>query len=289
MTYSCFPIISVSFCFATPGLDPISLTEVFTYAFGDHFWSTPLEQFELRGAAALESISGIGDFGSVLPVLLSLLQLPLLSLLVAGLFQRPTLLRGSWLQGGAELVVTETGAFLEANAGRALLPMLPVLLLLLVSLGSYNLAGLFPYGFTASAHMLCTALFSFGVFFGLNLVSLLRYRAVYFNLFLPSGTPFGLLPLIVLLEVVSYLSRPFSLAIRLFANMMAGHALLKILLGFIFRGLRSGSLPLLLSLLALSVIFLILIMEFMVALLQVFVFLTLVSLYLVDAHNPSAH
>ena len=113
MTYSCFPIISVSFCFATPGLDPISLTEVFTYAFGDHFWSTPLEQFELRGAAALESISGIGDFGSVLPVLLSLLQLPLLSLLVAGLFQRPTLLRGSWLQGGAELVVTETGAFLK--------------------------------------------------------------------------------------------------------------------------------------------------------------------------------
>jgi F-type H+-transporting ATPase subunit a len=186
-------------------------------------------------------------------------------------------------------MVRSTGDFLVANATRAQLPQLPLLLVLMLVLGSYNLVGLFPFGFTFTTHLLCTFFFGATVFFGLNYVSLVRYGRRYFNLFLPSGTPLRLLPLIVLLEVVSYFSRPFSLAIRLFANMMAGHALLKILLDFAFQGLREGPLQLLLALAGLAIISLILAMEFMVAFLQVFVFLTLVSLYLVDAHNPAAH
>ena len=249
---------------------------------GGRFQTTPLEQFELPVAAI-----GSGGLGS--SELLTVALLALLTLGGAILFSQPTLLQGSWFQSGLELLVRSTGDFLVANATRAQLPHLPLLLLLLVVLGSYNLAGLFPFGFTFSAHLLCTLFFGGSIFFGLNYVCLVRYGRVYFNLFLPAGTPFGLLPLIVLLEVVSYLSRPFSLAIRLFANMMAGHALLKILLGFVFRGLQ-GELPvLLLALLGLAIVSLILVMEFMVALLQVFVFLTLVSLYLVDAHNPAAH
>lgn len=177
-------------------------------------------------------------------------------------------------------------AFLEANATRAQLPQLPLLLLLVLSLGLYNLAGLLPYGFTFSAHLVVTLFYSGSLFFGLNWVALQRHRLAYFSLFLPGGTPLGLQPLMVLLELVSYLSRPLSLAIRLFANMMAGHALLKILLSFALRGLEGSALPLLAALLSLGAIGAILLLELMVALLQVFVFATLFSLYLVDAHNP---
>lgn len=248
------------------------------------FWPAPLEQFEL--IIVTFDFSWV-VFNNALPLLLNLVELQLLLGLL--LFTQPRLLQGSWLQSSAELIVFNTGNFLVANATKAMLPMLPMMLILLLSLGTYNLSGLFPFGFTFTAHVLCTAFFSFGIFFGLNYISIARYEFNYFNLFLPSGTPFGLIPLIVLLEMISYFSRPFSLAIRLFANMMAGHALLKILLGFAFRGLHGNAPVLLLALLALAVISLVLIMEFIVALLQVFVFMTLVSLYLVDAHNPCAH
>ena len=247
---------------------------------------TPLEQFELPRIAVSPN-TDIFIFNSTFPLLI-LLLLPFFTL-GALLFYQPKLLRGGWLQSGLELLVRAISTFLMANATRAQLPQLPLLLLLLLILGSYNLAGLFPFGLTVSAHLLCTLFFGGFIFFGLNYQCLVRYGFRYFNLFLPSGTPFGLLPLIVLLELVSYLSRPFSLAIRLFANLMAGHALLKILLGFVFRGLRGTLLPLLLALVGLVVIGLILVLEFTVALLQVFVFLTLVSLYLVDAHNPMVH
>jgi F-type H+-transporting ATPase subunit a len=264
----------------TPAVNPFSVTPV--VAGGAN--ATPLEQFEL-----LRALAGVGSLGFDGAVPLTLVSLLLQLSLGALLFSLVRLLGGGWLQSGTELLVRTAGDFLVANATRAQLPALPLLLLLGLTLGSYNLVGLFPFGFTFSAHLLCTFFFAGAVFFGLNYISATRHRWRYFNLFLPSGTPFGLLPLIVLLEVVSYFSRPFSLAIRLFANMMAGHALLKILLGFVFRGLQGGLLPLLLALLGLAVIGLILAMEYMVALLQVFVFLTLVSLYLVDAHNPSAH
>lgn len=243
---------------------------------------SPLEQFELLAHRASGEVALLPSQGyALLPLLLTLL-------LGAGLlFSAPRLLGGSPQQLGAELLVRSLGSFLEANATRAQLPQLPLLLLLVLSLGLYNLSGLLPYGFTFSAHLVVTLFYSLSVFFGLNYVALRRHGLRYFNLFLPGGTPLGLQPLMVLLELVSYLSRPLSLAIRLFANMMAGHALLKILLSFAQRGLQGSALPQLLSLLALLAIGAILLLELMVALLQVFVFATLTSLYLVDAHNPN--
>jgi F-type H+-transporting ATPase subunit a len=210
----------------------------------------------------------------------------LLAALVALTLAAPRLVGGGWLQSGGEVAVRAMGDFLVANGTRAQLPQLPLLLTLTLALATYNLSGLLPYGYTFSAHLVCTLFYAATAFFGLNYVAVARYGRSYFNLFLPAGTPLPLLPLLVLLEVVSYFSRPLSLAIRLFANMMAGHALLKILLAFGFRGLGGGAFPALASLLAFGLIGLILLMELMVALLQVFVFVTLVSLYLVDVHTP---
>jgi F-type H+-transporting ATPase subunit a len=243
-------------------------------------WCTPLEQFELLAAQSGTLLPLASALYSLLPLLLTA------ALLGALLFSAPRLLGGGLQQLGAELLVRQLGSFLEANATRAQLPQLPLFLLLVLSLGCYNLSGLTPYGFTFSAHLVVTLFYSLSIFFGLNYVALLRHRLHYFNLFLPGGTPLGLQPLMVLLELVSYFSRPLSLAIRLFANMMAGHALLKILLSFALKGLEGSALPLLLALLALLAIGAILLLELMVALLQVFVFATLCALYLVDAHQP---
>ena len=133
----------------------------------------------------------------------------------------------------------------------AQLPHLP-LLLLVVTLGVYNLGGLFPLGFTFSAHLLCTLAYGFGAFFGLNYVALRRYRVAYFQLFLPGGTPLGLLPLLVGLELVSYFSWPLSLIIRLFANLMVGLLRPRSRLSFALRWLCCGLAPLLLGLLGLA-------------------------------------
>ena len=280
-----YPLCTLNFRFFLHAEGVVLMENRSMTAHSSVFWATPLEQFELLAVApsglfGMLVHSGAYAMGSLAAVL---------ALALALAFAAPTLRGRSSTQTAAELVVQLTANFLVANATRAQLPHLPLLLLLVVTLGVYNLGGLFPFGFTFSAHLLCTLAYGFGVFFGLNYVALGRYGVAYFQLFLPGGTPLGLLPLLVGLELVSYFSRPLSLAIRLFANLMAGHALLKILLSFACRGLAGGALPLLLSLLGLALIGLILAMEGLVALLQVFVFVTLVSLYLVDAHNPTSH
>jgi F-type H+-transporting ATPase subunit a len=244
--------------------------------------ATPLEQFEMVVAFAAPS--------ALLPALSNVwgvvAYLGAAYLLVgAATFATPRLVRGGWLQTFGEVAVRSLGEFLVANGGRAQQGHLPLLLLLALLLTSYNVGGLIPYGFTLSAHLVCTFLYGFAIFFGLNYVALVRYGRRFFGIFLPSGIAVGLMPLLVPIEVVSYFFKPISLSVRLFANMLAGHALLKILLTFAFGGMGGGILPLLLSGVGLSLVGAILLLEFLVALLQVFVFLTLVCLYISEVHT----
>jgi ATP synthase subunit 6 len=181
--------------------------------------------------------------------------------------------------------VRSLGDFVVANGGRALQSHLPLLLPLGLLLTTYNLAGLLPFGYTVSAHLIATFLYGFGLFFGLNWVAVARYGWGFLAIFLPAGIGLGLAPLLVPIELVSYLFKPVSLSVRLFANMLAGHALLKILLSFAFGALSGGALAGGAALLGLLLVGAILLLEFMVALLQVFVFLTLTVLYLAEVHR----
>jgi len=251
--------------------------------------ATPLEQFEVLAtrpfggplfSAFPSTVANLSSVGEVVAVAATFYLL-----VGALLFTAPRLVGGGWLQTFGEALVRSLGDFLAANGGRAQQGHLPLLLLLALLLTSYNLGGLFPYGFTLTAHLVCTFFYGFSVFFGLNYVALLRYGRRFFGIFLPSGISVGLMPLLVPIEVVSYLFKPISLSVRLFANMLAGHALLKILLSFAFGGLRGGALPLLASLVGLLLVGAILLLEFLVALLQVFVFLTLVCLYISEVHT----
>lgn len=150
-----------------------------------------------------------------------------------------------------------------------------------------NLCGLIPFGFTLTSHFILTLSLSLAFFVAINIEAFYYYQKSYFNIFLPGGTPFLILPLIVPIEIISYFSRIFSLSIRLFANMMSGHTLLFILTSFLFTLFFLPIFFKILNLIPLTIIFVITFMEFGIALLQVYVFSVLSNLYINDLTHPN--
>lgn len=95
-----------------------------------------------------------------------------------------------------------------------------------------NLIGLIPYSFTTTSHLIVTFTLSFSIFIGINIICIQKHKFHMFSLFIPSNTSFGLALLLVPIELLSYIFKPISLGVRLFANLMAGHTLLKVIVGF---------------------------------------------------------
>ncbi len=141
-----------------------------------------------------------------------------------------------------------------------------------------NLFGLLPYSFTFTSHIIVTFVLAMFIFLFVTLIGIFTHGFKFFGLFVPKGVPMAMLPLMVPIEIISYLSRPISLSIRLFANMMAGHTMLKVFAGFIFSLGVFGIAPLIVDV-ALTAF------EVLVAFLQAYVFTVLTCLYLNDAIN----
>ena len=134
-----------------------------------------------------------------------------------------------------------------------------------------------PYSFTVTSHIIVTFALAFFIFIGVTIIGFIKHGISYLKLFVPSGVPAVLLPLIVVIEIISYLSRPISLSVRLFANMMAGHTMLKVFGGFVVSlGILGGWLPLGFSVALTG-------LEILVAFLQAYVFAILTCIYLNDA------
>ena len=153
----------------------------------------------------------------------------------------------------------------------------PFVLTLFVFILFANVLGLVPYAFTVTSHYVVTLALALVVFIGATIIGFIRNGFGYLKLFVPSGVPGILLPLVVVIEIVSYFIRPMSLSIRLFANMMAGHMMLKVMAGFVVMlGVYAGWLPLaaMVGLMGL---------ELLVAVLQAYVFALLTCMYLNDA------
>jgi len=160
-----------------------------------------------------------------------------------------------------------------------------VLFYLFLTILLANLVGLLPYSFTVTSSFVFTLFLSLGHFVGINLTATVVHRWRFFDLFLPSGAPLAIAPFLIFIEAVSYVARVFSLSIRLFANMMSGHALLKILIGFSWALLTSGSLMILLSVFPWAIVTAIMFLELLIAFLQAYVFTILVTLYINDVLN----
>lgn len=150
-----------------------------------------------------------------------------------------------------------------------------------------NFFGLIPYSFTPTAQLFIPLFLSFTCNISFLIISFYRHGKSFFNFFIPSGVSIFLVPLITVIEISTYLLRTFSLALRLFANIMAGHTLLFICVGSLSASFSYGSSILFIT--SLSLILAIYCLEILIAFLQAYVFLVLLSVYLADALNIPGH
>lgn len=150
-----------------------------------------------------------------------------------------------------------------------------------------NLLGMIPFSFTITSHIFQTFSLGLAVTIGITIVGFFYHGLHFFSLFLPSGAPKLLAPLLVFIEIVSYVSRAFSLSIRLFANMMSGHTLLNIMTSFILKMFSKNFYFMLLSLFPFLIICGIIVLEMGIAILQAYVFMVLFCIYLNDAYHLS--
>ena len=179
-----------------------------------------------------------------------------------------------------EFVADLVGSQVGKHEGRRFVPFVFALFTFIL-VG--NLLGLFPYAFTYTSHIAVTFTLAFIVFVVITVVALMLHGKKFFGYFFPEGAPIWLAPIIIPVEVISYLSRPVSLSIRLFANMTAGHVLLKVFATFVVLLGGLGAIGPFAAVLPLTVNVLLIGFEILVACLQAYVFAMLTSIYLHDA------
>lgn len=161
----------------------------------------------------------------------------------------------------------------------------PFIFFLFLFITSLNTIGLIPYSFTLTSHIIVTLGLSLAIFIGINIICVRKHGVHFFSLFLPPGTSIVLAFLLVPIELISYIFKPISLSIRLFANMMAGHTLLKVIAGFAFTLMSCTGLLFIAHYGPLLILIPLFGLELAVALIQAFVFSILICIYLNDALN----
>jgi F-type H+-transporting ATPase subunit a len=180
------------------------------------------------------------------------------------------------LQSIAEIAYEFVGNMIRSNVGPGGRPYFPFIFTLFMFILLGNLLGLIPYSFTYTSHIIVTFGMALVVFLGTTIIAFAKHGLKFFGFFLPHGTPIFIAPLLVPIEILSYFTRPVSLSLRLFANMTAGHTLLKVFGGFVFAMGFLGFVPLAATIALFG-------LEFLVAFLQAYVFAVLTCIYLHDA------
>jgi ATP synthase subunit 6 len=160
---------------------------------------------------------------------------------------------------------------------------LPFAIVLFMFILSNNLIGMVPYSFTTTSHITLTFFLSFSIFVAMNVIGFQKHGLELFSLFLPANTGFFLALLLVPIELISYIAKPISLGVRLFINLMAGHSLLKVIVGFSWNMLLVENLKGIVFVVPLFVLVLLMGLELGVAVIQAYVFITLTAIYLNDS------
>lgn len=238
------------------------------------FAHSPMAQFEIHRFIPMEA-GGI-DVSFTNSSLFMVIALSAITLFLSLSMRRGALVPSRW-QSVAELSYEFVANMMRDTVGTSGQKFFPFVFTLFMFVLFTNMLGMIPYAFTVTSHIIVTFALASLVFIGVTVLGFIKHGVGYLKLFVPHGVPTVLLPLIVVIEIISYLSRPISLSVRLFANMMAGHTMLKVFGGFIVMlGFLGGWLPL-----AFSVAFIGL--EILVAFLQAYVFAVLTCIYLNDA------
>ena len=176
-----------------------------------------------------------------------------------------------------ELVISNIG-----KRGKLFFPLIFIIFFILLLL---NLFGMINYSFTITSHLIITFFLSLLLFIGFNIIGIQKHRIKFFNLLLPSGASIFLVPLLVPIELVSYIFRVISLPVRLFANMMAGHTLLKVIGTFAWTMIHLNFFMFILHFIPIFLLILLVGLEIGVAIIQAYVFTILICMYINDALN----
>jgi len=234
---------------------------------------SPLSQFEIKRWVPIQ----IGDFdisftNSSTFMVLTVVAVSLF--LILGM-RKKALVPGRW-QSMVELSYMFIANLLKDTVGNEGRPYFPFVFSVFMFVLIGNLFGMVPYGFTFTSHIVVTFTMALVVFLGVTVIAIVKHKLHFFTLFMPPGVPMVMAPLLVPIEIISYLSRPISLSVRLFANMLAGHTLLKVFAGFVISLGMFGVFPL-------AFVVALTGLELVIAFLQAFVFTILTCLYLNDA------
>ncbi|PTW62230.1 ATP synthase F0 subcomplex A subunit [Breoghania corrubedonensis] len=189
-------------------------------------------------------------------------------------------------QSVAEMSYEFVANMLRSSAGTDGMRFFPFVFSIFMFVLVGNLFGMFPYFFTITSHIIVTFALAMLVILTVVVYGVMRHGFHFLNLFVPAGIPAILLPLVVLIEIISFLSRPVSLSVRLFANMLAGHITLKVFAGFVASLGSLGALGVAGAVLPLAMTVGLTALEFLVAFLQAYVFAVLTCMYLNDAIHP---
>lgn len=248
-----------------------------------HFVESPLDQFEVRDLFSLNanllgniqiSLTNIGLYLTISTIIIIIY-----SLLASN---NNKIIPDNWSISQESIYATVYGIVVsQINPTRGQV-YFPFIYALFVFILVNNLVGMVPYSFASTSHFMLTFWISFTVVLGATILGLLRHGFHFFSLFVPSGCPLALLPLLVIIEFISYLSRNVSLGLRLAANILSGHMLLSILSGFTYNIMTSGILFFFLGLIPLAFIIAFSGLELAIAFIQAQVFVVLTCSYIKD-------
>ena len=190
------------------------------------------------------------------------------------------------LQSVAEISYEFVANTIRSTAGEVGMKFFPLVFSLFMFIGVSNLIGNIPYAFTISTHIIITASLALLVFLTVLVYGFYKNGLRFFKLFVPSGIPIYILPLVVAIEIISFLSRPISHSVRLFANMLAGHITLKVFASFVTMLGALGVVGWLGAILPLGLTVGLTALELLVGFLQAYVFTILTCIYINDAIHP---
>jgi F-type H+-transporting ATPase subunit a len=241
---------------------------------------SPVEQFTIK---VLYELSLFGFDISFTNSALFMVLAVLVSTIFLVAAMRPAAVIPGRMQAAAEMMYEFVADMVRANVGSEGRPYFPFIFTLFVFVLFSNLMGMLPYSYTTTSQIIVTFAMAGFIFVAVTLIGLIKHGLHFFSFFVPAGAPKPLYPLIILIEVVSYFVRPVSLSVRLFANMLAGHTMLKVFAGLAVMMAGAGGVTAVGSILPLLAIIGLTGLEFLVAALQAYVFTILTCMYLNDA------
>jgi len=236
--------------------------------------ANPVEQFQIEPIVPI--IVGPIDLSFTNSSLAMAIAVGVSSLIFYAGTRRLSLVPGR-MQSVAEMMYEFVANMIRDNVGNEGMKYFPLIFSLFLIVFFGNILGMVPGNFTFTSHIAVTGALAVVIFIAVTIIGFMRHGFGYLRMFFPHGAPILTAPILIPIEIISYLSRPFSLSVRLFANMTVGHIMLKVLAGFVVAlGLVGGVLPL-------AAVIGVTVLEFFIAALQAYVFVILTCIYLNDA------